>query len=352
MDAMTTARDIWPAGTKVRRVDSRRAMVFFPEGEPATRAVAAGFLPASRAGARALRTARMLQAWLGWAPSAVSSGGDLCDYLEELEASTPAGRRESVRIGRGPAAHSLVVRHRDAGGAASSFTRVVFGQAGAAAVTREAHILEVCSVSHAPVLLGARADGTQGFSAITTGALSGRPYTLHAPCPEDLEDCFPVSATFSVESHPWLVAYSEELGGPLFHKAVDLLASARAWPVCVMHGDAAPWNAFMTSEGSTQLIDWEYGEAEGLWLFDRAFWVAQTARLVDRCTPQTAAGLAIDCMVGRYPDVLRREAAGVAALMALSVSARMARGGTEADVAWWSRCAAECVSLGERGLVL
>ena len=53
----------------------------------------------------------------------------------------------------------------------------------------------------------------------------------------------------------------------------------------IHHGDFAPWNMLVESDGRWRVMDWERGDAEGVPGWDWFHYVIQPALLVDRVTP-------------------------------------------------------------------
>lgn len=73
-----------------------------------------------------------------------------------------------------------------------------------------------------------------------------------------------------------------------FEKVRPTLAAA-AVPHTLIHGDFAPWNLRVTSEGRMAAFDWEYGSLDGLPLLDETHFALQVGWLLHDWAPDRAA---------------------------------------------------------------
>jgi hypothetical protein len=129
--------------------------------------------------------------------------------------------------------------------------------------------------------------------ALVTGPVPGRALSARLPPSPDLSS-FAISLVgtekYEIQNHPWVAALRAQ-GQGVIDPWLESLA-ARLWPVSTNHGDFAPWNIFL--HGSTlRAIDWEYGTAAGFPYLDLAYYILQTAALVNRWPPARARAYAI-----------------------------------------------------------
>jgi hypothetical protein len=98
--------------------------------------------------------------------------------------------------------------------------------------------------------------------------------------------------------HPVLRQVRRRLEGVSFH------------PV-LYHGDFAPWNVKVASDGSWQVLDWERGERVGMPCWDWFHWEVQVGLLVRRLSPEAHARR-VDERMSREPFRDYADRAGVA----------------------------------------
>jgi hypothetical protein len=274
----------------------------------------------------------------------------VCAFLDDAERDHGIGSRDCVRIGTPGSAQSVVVRHVNAERIAMAFSKVAASERSLQTLANEIAVLNALDGRRAPRLLCAQVDPASAFAALTTQALDGTHLRISDGCPDDLEECLPCSGEcVALANHPWMV--DRRWGGEdeLALRGARIAERYPAWPVCTSHGDAAPWNAVRTRSGVLQLFDWEYATERGLWLFDRAYWVVQTGRLVRRRSASACAAECAGHLGARYPEVARA-AAGLVSLVALAVAVRWSeseRAIVGANATWWRECCEAALRLGE-----
>lgn len=344
MDLLTECRSCWSGGTLLAAVPANRPRVVIPVADGRTMFASAGFLPASRPAARAYRglvRLRMLSArGLRTIPA---TGGLYSDLLDDIEMSVGAEARDAVLLNSAGLKQSLTVRHVDETGRPCAFTKVGISESSRALVANEFRVLQFLNGRHAPELVVEAGSRAVTSGLVCTNALAGKPLAYNADSPDGLETCFlQTGEAQSIENHPWIRARLDGWESALKAPLVDLASRERYWPVCVSHGDAAPWNAFRSPDGSLKFIDWEYGAIEGLGALDRAHWTAQVDHLIHRRRPEVAARHSIRS-VAASEDLDVAASAGVCGLMALDVRDRHS---DPAVASWWLDLAQACILLG------
>lgn len=137
-----------------------------------------------------------------------------------------------------------------------------------------------------PLKFGPMCDG----EALLQRAVIGKAPRATLPPPKnivDLLDSLVTAPGVPLEAHPWALRVRES-GAPDVDAWLEPL-SGRNWPVVAQHGDFAPWNLIIGSDGALRAIDWEYGDLEGFPYLDLAFYLLQTSALIYRRKPLEAA---------------------------------------------------------------
>ena len=94
-----------------------------------------------------------------------------------------------------------------------------------------------------------------------------------------------VSQPSPISGFPEWAAIDSALSGSLRGRDVlERLSRMRLQPV-VRHGDFARWNLLRTTNGGLMVLDWEWGQANGMPGIDLVHYFAQDARLVQRLNP-------------------------------------------------------------------
>ncbi|MDZ4063346.1 MAG: phosphotransferase, partial [Coriobacteriia bacterium] len=114
------------------------------------------------------------------------------------------------------------------------------------------------------------------------------------------------SGVFHIREHPYILK-TGACGQEEMRDALDAL-SGELWPCVWLHGDLAPWNCLMSTDGHLRLIDWEYAEEFGLPHVDLAYYALQVSYFVRRADPHQALRLATAALEPRTSTRLVAEA--------------------------------------------
>lgn len=278
----------------------------------------------------------------------MGSGGRACEFLDDMEARGDLGVRDCARVGTPGDAQAVVVRHLGPDKKPLAFSKIAASEGAVRSLANEAAALGILGGRCSPRLLGAKVVSESAFAAVSVTALAGDYLRFDAPCPSDLEKCLPaVGSAVRLRDHPWMADREWKGELELAERATRRAEVLGEWPICISHGDAAPWNALRTASGELCLFDWEYASVHGLWLFDRAYWILQTGRLIRRRTPGEAASDAVAHLSEVFPTTAIASG-GLVALVALTVAARTSE--SHAAVSgeqslWWRECCRSSLAL-------
>ncbi|MEP2777053.1 MAG: hypothetical protein ABJQ29_12735 [Luteolibacter sp.] len=162
--------------------------------------------------------------------------------------------------------------------------KLAAGEDGATMLEREAQAIQRISprVPEAPELLGLEEAGN--------ARLLRMPY--FRGCPLQPGDTQPIrrlldswlsnSSARPLESFPEWAAISAGLGIiPGGERIIERIAKLPLLP-SIRHGDLARWNLLTTETGELKVLDWEWGEPDGMPGIDLVHFIAQDLRLVQR----------------------------------------------------------------------
>lgn len=87
----------------------------------------------------------------------------------------------------------------------------------------------------------------------------------------------------AASEHPWLLRIAS--ASPVDVTPWLAALGDRPWDVVFLHGDLAPWNTLVSSNGAVRLVDWEHATEDGFPFVDLAYWMLQVGCLVRRSKP-------------------------------------------------------------------
>ena len=162
--------------------------------------------------------------------------------------------------------------------------KLAAGEDGAVMLDREAEAIRSISpqVPEIPELLGLEKAGDARL--LRMPYLTGRSLEPgdNAPVSRLLKSWLSDSPPLPLRSFPEWDAISLALGTiPEGGKIMEGIADLPLRP-SIRHGDLARWNLLTTDGGDLKVLDWEWGEPEGLPGIDLAHFIAQDFRLVQR----------------------------------------------------------------------
>lgn len=216
----------------------------------------------------------------------------------ELE-SVPGYHASRIGIlcsGTGPRA-KWTIKIMDDNGRAVAYARASSQPDAVAALLREADLLsDVCMTAaavHAPKVLDQRSfDAGRSFVLIeSAGPTSMLPPVLSASHFDFLARLITSEQASVEEVITKLEADLERFRHCIpqwqdIERALSLLRerAVGTMPVCIEHGDFAPWNVRSQEDGSVFALDWEHGRPDGLPWFDVLHFGFQTDYLVRHCS--------------------------------------------------------------------
>lgn len=160
-------------------------------------------------------------------------------------------------------------------------------------VRRESRLLATLPEGIGPALLGA--GETDDLSWLCTEAVEGEWLPRNALPPPGLVEVadrmIQAGDRCEIAVHPYILKIRAS-AEPGVHDALEVL-SGTSWPCAWSHGDMAPWNCLVGSDGRVRLIDWEYGDQCGLPYLDLAYYALQVSYFVKRADPSAAIRVAI-----------------------------------------------------------
>lgn len=121
--------------------------------------------------------------------------------------------------------------------------------------------------------------------------------------------------TVIAQEHPWVKALQARLPG------IRLDALPRELGVVRTHGDFAPWNVLLPSNGRPVVIDWEASVAEGVLHTDLAHYVLAVERFIRRRSPGRALSRAVYAL-GELAHVAPDDARAIVGLAAVAALLR------------------------------
>lgn len=282
--------------------------------------------PGYRLRGRVMRLAMRGLAASGLVSRTVDDGvrATLRDFLAD---ELPGAEIASLLVGTPGPAQKLTIELRHTDGRVAGYGKFARSAVARRRLTGEHETLLALPENVAPRVL--RFGPWEGGLLLVTTAAQGRPVETTLPPSDDLcsyLEKLETDAFLPIETHEVVQAILDEW--PSARKLVASL-SARHWPVCIQHGDFAPWN-IKRSESGLIAFDWEYGVLKGLFGLDLAFFCLQTMALVRDSDPEKAGRIAADTLVevvSRRPGMqaLTRDEAralvGIAALDAFRKAA-------------------------------
>lgn len=314
-----------------------RVRLVAPDGNPLSRFRACQFAPAYRASTRIYRVLLGLR-------SAVIS--------EALPALSPLHRELDIRqafpglhpiaaiIGAAGPSQSLVVILGGERLLPEVVAKLFVKRGPNAGFEREISALkDPASGGRAPKLV--RELDLDGHLGVATEFVKGRPLMVRylgraveqairaLPAPQEDQDVLPAHA------HPWIqkLAASSDIDMNLVTRCLR-----RPYPVVRLHGDFAPWNLIVTTNGSVLAIDWEHSCRHGLPGVDLAHFAIATAHLLLRKDMRTATGLAHKFLLSQLQgDSL--ETWTIIYLSARATALREVQSGNRSMADYWTKVA-------------
>ena len=331
--------DLFPEGTAVCNLPAFGPVRLAVVGgtSPVRRFLDAEFYPASRATARVARFGLRAIAAAG-AGRVVAAGSTPGEMLSHLAGKVGAEGGLVVRSGTSGPGQKIVARLLGDDGHV-----VAYAKLGASAVARslignERLMLESLADPIAPRVLAFLEDGEWACLALSPHA--GRPLRLASPMPTQFDAALAAHAGEAAPTyeHPWLMRLAAREPAAV-QAAAGGLVRRESWPVSPYHGDCAPWNLLRDKGGALHVVDWEFGEREGLPGVDRAHYALATGRLVRRLDAAQAVRRSTAVLAAREGAPDAGFACELVLLAAASVRARLAGYESSAvagELAWWS----------------
>jgi hypothetical protein len=272
---------LFPPGTPLLALPSWRSprVLLSKSGGPIRRWRSSEFYPATRSMARLYRLSLRGKAAFGWgaARRAVCDHWSLGEFIGD---SLPATDSMVVQTRPPGPAQKFTIQLRDRGGAIIGYVKFGTSALARRRLTQEYAMLTrlPAGVGPIPLRFGDMGDGI----ALLLSRLCGRGITAKLPPSPDLLEftkSLEVSAPVALDVHPYVRAMRERVGARLDAVLEDL--AGRVWPVCLQHGDFAPWNLLRGRySDSISAFDWEFGSPHGFPYADLAYFILQVAFLV------------------------------------------------------------------------
>lgn len=232
----------------------------------------------------------------------------------------PRATTASLLIGTPGPAQKLTVEFRNPDGSVAGYGKYAGSDVARRRLTSEHDTLQELPAGVAPRPL--RFGPWDGGILLVTSVADGRSVETALPPAQDIVDYLTGLETDDFRPVDEHVPIQTVLNRwPAARSLVEKL-STRRWPVCIQHGDFAPWNI---KRGSSGLIafDWEFGTLDGFFGLDLAFFCLQTMALIRDADPEKARGIAADtlCEAVRrrsgMQDLSREEADALVGIAAL-----------------------------------
>lgn len=287
---ITTHMGIFPPGTPLLALPSWRAprLVLSKSGGPIRRWRDSAFFPASRPMAQYYRLALRGKAALSLGETC-RARGDRWILHEFIEDCMPA--TDSVVLQTRPAgpAQQLTIELRDRGGTILGYVKHGTEPLARRRLMREHAMLARLppGLGPTPLKLGNMGNGT-ALLVTPIGSRDVAPRLPPGPGVLEFVRSLEISPPLALPAHPYVCALRKRVGARLDTVFEDL--AGKTWPVCLLHGDFAPWNLRRNRRVETiSAFDWEFGTPDGFPYIDLAYFILQVAALIYSWPPVKSA---------------------------------------------------------------
>jgi hypothetical protein len=284
----------FPPDTRVLALPNwHRPRLYLPAQRFSRRWEESAFYPASRMAARLHRLLLRIGAVTGVAEvrTIASSAWPLREFTEDL---LPQLESVAILVGASSAVQKVTVQLRDEKGRVLGYLKYAEQGVARSRLRHEHHV--ICSL---PKGIGPEAlkYGTLGNGeALLMSPIFGRKLPTTPRPPKSVVDflmSLVTSPPVAVEAHPWVLGTLErESKDAALQDCFEVLAG-KYWPIMVQHGDFAPWNLLQKPGDQVGAFDWEYGTLQGFPYLDLAYYILQSAALINRWAPAKAAHYAV-----------------------------------------------------------